>query len=118
MPNLVRAFSKTHFIQSTQPTDGRVEIGSLWSKVGTGELYICTAIGPITFVLLTGGAGAPTSSAYVTIGADATLTGERALTAGTGISITDNGANGTVVIAATGAAAALSYQRTMALMGA
>jgi hypothetical protein len=48
-----------------------------------------------------GGAGtsAPVSGAYVCIGNNATLTSERALTAGTGITITDNGANSTVVIA-------------------
>jgi hypothetical protein len=46
-----------------------------------------------------GTGGAPTSSAYVTIGNDGTLTAERALT-GTGgnISVTDNGANSSVVL--------------------
>jgi hypothetical protein len=39
------------------------------------------------------------------IGYDATLTDERLLTAGTGITITDNGANNTVVIEATGGGA-------------
>jgi hypothetical protein len=46
-----------------------------------------------------GGSGAPTTSAYVTIGSDATLTAERALTAGSGITITDGGANSTVTVA-------------------
>ena len=55
-----------------------------------------------------GGGGAPTNAAYVTIGANATLTGERALTAGTGITIADGGANSTVTINASGNAADLT----------
>ena len=47
-----------------------------------------------------GGGGAPTGAAYVTIGSNATLTAERALTAGSGVTITDGGANSTVTIAA------------------
>lgn len=47
-----------------------------------------------------GGGGAPTGAAYVTIGNNATLTAERALTAGAGIAITDGGANSTVTVAA------------------
>lgn len=49
-----------------------------------------------------GGGGAPTGAAYVTIGSNATLTAERALTAGSGVAITDGGANSTVTIAASG----------------
>lgn len=43
--------------------------------------------------------GAPTNASYVVIGLDATLTDERVLTAGAGITITDGGANGPVTIA-------------------
>ncbi|MFA5037613.1 MAG: hypothetical protein WC479_10620, partial [Candidatus Izemoplasmatales bacterium] len=43
---------------------------------------------------------APVSSAFVTIGSDATLSAERALTAGPNITITDGGANSTVTIQA------------------
>ena len=46
--------------------------------------------------------GAPESAQYVTLAMNATLTNERVLTAGTGISITDGGAGGAVTIAATG----------------
>lgn len=53
-----------------------------------------------------GGGGAPTGAAYVTIGANATLTAERALTQGAGIAITDGGANSTVTIAASGVSTA------------
>jgi Collagen triple helix repeat (20 copies) len=46
--------------------------------------------------------GAPISASYVTLATDATLTSERVLTAGSGISITDGGAGGNVTIAASG----------------
>lgn len=55
-----------------------------------------------------GGGGAPTGAAYVTIGSNATLTAERALTQGSGIVITDAGANSTVTISASGDAADLT----------
>ncbi len=48
---------------------------------------------------ISGGSGAPTTSPYVTIGNDGSLSAERALTAGTGINITDAGANSTVTLA-------------------
>jgi hypothetical protein len=49
-----------------------------------------------------GGTGAPNTSQYVTLIADASLTSERVLTAGLGISLTDNGAGSTVVVTNTG----------------
>lgn len=117
---LKRAFDKTHFAQSAQPSDGRVKLGSLWSDSDTFELYICTQITPsIAFTLLTGGSGAPVGSKYIIIGpADGTLTDERILTAGSGITITDGGAGSTVTIEASGAAAAAAMGRTFLLMGA
>lgn len=48
---------------------------------------------------ISGGSGAPTTSPYVTIGNDASLSAERALTAGTGLALTDGGANSTVTLA-------------------
>ena len=53
---------------------------------------------------LTGGGGsggAPTDAEYVVMALNGTLTDERVLTAGTGISITDGGAGGNVTIAST-----------------
>lgn len=47
-----------------------------------------------------GGGGASTAEQFVTIGNTAGLSAERALTAGSGITITDGGANTTVTIAA------------------
>lgn len=51
------------------------------------------------YVDLVGGGGAPTGATYVTVAADATLSAERTL-AGTAsqITVTDNGANSTVVL--------------------
>jgi hypothetical protein len=46
--------------------------------------------------------GAPNSAQYVVLSADATLTNERVLTAGSGISIVDAGAGSTITISATG----------------
>lgn len=46
-----------------------------------------------------GGAGAPTDASYVTLGTNATLTAERVLTAGTGLSLTDGGAGSTITVA-------------------
>ena len=49
-----------------------------------------------------GGGGAPTNAQYVVLSADGTLTNERVLTAGTNVTLTDNGAGGTLVVAASG----------------
>jgi hypothetical protein len=49
-----------------------------------------------------GGGGAPTDAEYVTLATDATLTNERVLTAGTGISLADGGAGLAATIANTG----------------
>lgn len=48
-----------------------------------------------------GGGGAPTGAQYVTLATNGSLTHERVLTAGTGISITDAGAGSTVTVAST-----------------
>jgi hypothetical protein len=103
--NFLRSVDKTHFISDEEPTDSRIILGSLWSNADEGELYICTAVSPVTFTLLTGGSGAPVGASYVVIGLNATLTGERVLTAGTGINLADGGANGNVTISATGGSA-------------
>ena len=49
-----------------------------------------------------GGGGAPTDAEYVVMALDGTLTDERVLTAGTGLSLTDGGANGNATLANTG----------------
>jgi hypothetical protein len=78
--------------------------GSL-TKLSTGGDYL---IAGSNISLTTGSNGsvtiaapnlAPSTSAFVTIGNDSSLSNERALTSGTGISITDGGANSTVTLA-------------------
>lgn len=46
-----------------------------------------------------GGSGAPTGAQYVVLALDNDLTGERVLTAGTGLTLSDGGANGNVTVA-------------------
>lgn len=50
-----------------------------------------------------GGGGAPTNAQYITLVTNATLTQERVLTAGAGITLTDGGAGGSLTIDAAGA---------------
>jgi len=50
--------------------------------------------------IVTTAGGAPVDATYITVTNNTTLTDERRLAAGTGISIVDNGANSTIVISA------------------
>jgi hypothetical protein len=59
-----------------------------------------------------GGGGAPTSAQYVTLATDGTLSNERVLTAGTGISVTDAGAGSTVTVALSGGTLDLASEVT------
>jgi hypothetical protein len=68
----------------------------------------------VTIAATGGGGGAPTGASYITLGTDATLTAERVLTAGAGISIADGGAGTTATVAMdvnamTAAPATVSY---------
>jgi hypothetical protein len=58
---------------------------------------------------------APVGSSYVVTSADSTLTNERVLTAGSGISITDGGAGGNITISASGGSGALTLVETKTL---
>lgn len=57
-----------------------------------------------------GGGGAPTNAEYVVLTADATLTDERVLTAGTGITIVDSGPGAAVTISFDGSTAGYTLQ--------
>lgn len=65
-----------------------------------------------------GGSGAPDDAQYVTLAANANLTVERVLTAGTGVSLTDNGAGSTVVVANTGVTSAIGTANQVNVSGA
>ena len=56
-----------------------------------------------------GGGGAPTNAEYVVISLNGTLTNERVLTAGTGITLTDAGAGSTLTVA-TSIATTIAYK--------
>lgn len=58
--------------------------------------------GAVTIISTNSGGGAPTDASYVVLSSNATLTSERILTAGSGISIVDGGAGGNITISATG----------------
>ena len=88
-------------------------LGDMWYRATNGNLtpvagtkttgHVPTIQGDGSVAWAAGsGGGAPTTAQYVTLATDATLTNERVLTAGTGITITDGGAGNPVTIAATG----------------
>ena len=52
----------------------------------------------VTIAASGGGGGAPTTAQYVTLATDGTLTGERVLTVGSGLTLTDGGAGNNVSI--------------------
>jgi hypothetical protein len=83
--------------------------------IGTNFIVGNTGVGTVsahgTDVVLQsagGGGGAPTNATYVTLSTDATLTNERMLAAGSGITIVDGGAGSTVTISASGGGATLT----------
>jgi hypothetical protein len=73
--------------------------GANWSRFakGTDGDYLQMTAGAPVWQAATAGAG--TGVAFVTVGSDATLSAERAITAGTGILGTDGGANSTYTLA-------------------
>lgn len=72
-----------------------------WANNGCAEGEIPKLSGGVWACGTDAGAssGAPAAAQYVTLATDATLTNERVLTAGTGISLTDGGAGSTITIA-------------------
>lgn len=83
-----------HLGAGTQPS-APVQ-GDLWFD--GAHLHLRTATTTLTLT----DPRAPLDASYVVLGANAVLPNERVLAAGAGISITDNGAGNSVVIAATG----------------
>lgn len=83
---------------------------------GVGLAYFLDSAGAVQTLGAGGGGGAPTNATYLTLSLNGSLTSERVLTAGTGISFVDTGANGTLTINAS--ATAQSFARTFLFMGA
>lgn len=82
---------------SVSPIFGKVTL----LRVATSGARTLTAY-DVDLDNLGGGGGAPTNATFVTLSTDATLTQERVLTAGSGITIVDGGAGSTVTISASG----------------
>ena len=99
----------THY-NNTAPAAGQLLIGDatagVWDAAtltAGSNVTITNADGAITIAASGGGGGgAPTDAEYVVLSANATLTDERVLTAGTAISLTDGGAGSTITVANTG----------------
>tara|TARA_R100000908_G_C3750092_1_gene144731 strand:+ start:1104 stop:2402 length:1299 start_codon:yes stop_codon:yes gene_type:complete len=69
-----------------------------------------SGLGDVTITAATPTGLAPNDASYLTLGLDGDLTNERVLTAGTGISFTDTGPNGTLTIESTGGGGGSGYQ--------
>ena len=90
--------------------DSASEVGRVYARSDAqavaSTLYVCSQTGAGTYawelVQGGGGGGAPTNASYLTMGSDGTLTAERALAAGTGLTLTDGGANGNATLANAG----------------
>lgn len=82
----------------------------LSAKIIAGDnitLNVVGSSGSIQYLAISGsaggsGGGAPAAASYIVLSSNGTLTSERVLTAGTGISITDDGPGGNLTITATG----------------
>lgn len=89
---------------------GHIQFGSSASRLALvgSDLTLFDASNPSGKTLSTlssGGGGAPTDASYVVLSSNGTLSSERVLTAGSGISITDAGPGGSVTISSTGGGA-------------
>lgn len=72
--------------------------------IGAGEGALAgdgTLVGRLKTLEGSAASNAPADATYVTLSANGTLSAERVLTAGTGITLTDGGANSTVTVATT-----------------
>ena len=86
---------------TVEEADGSPSVSSVTKiKVSNGTLTD-DGSGTVTVTTGGGGGGAPTDAQYVVLAIDGDLSAERVLTAGTGISLTDGGANGNITVAAT-----------------
>lgn len=86
-----------NFTEGTSAFGSVAGEGQLWVRNDTPNVLVFTDDAGTDFDLNAGG-GAPTNATYVVISLDATLTDERVLTAGTGISLADGGAGGNATL--------------------
>lgn len=94
-------------VAATTPTKGNLLVGNgtNWTTLGVGTDGQALLADSGSSAGLAwgagggGGSGAPTDATYLTLGTNASLSDERVLTAGTGISITDAGAGSTATVA-------------------
>jgi hypothetical protein len=78
-----------------------MHVGFRWLNTTTPAEFVCTndAAGAAVWSSVGGGGGgAPTTSQYVTLATDGTLTNERVLTAGSNISLVDGGAGNALTV--------------------
>ena len=95
---LFRSVSQSRYLEVTNGISGsltKLTNGTSYIIAGNYISVVSQSNGSIT---ISGTGVAPLSSQYVTIGNDSTLTNERSLTAGTGLLLTDGGANSTVTL--------------------
>ncbi len=93
---------------ASRPVATAVAPGTLYYSTDTAVTERCADDGLSWETYSDGGAvGAPTGASYVTLATNGTLTSERVLTAGTGITLTDGGAGSTITVAASGGSAGL-----------
>lgn len=99
--------SQTHTLASHTQGSNKIFMtnGSVFTEIalGTSGTYLKSqGVGmDLTWDTPAGGGGAPTDAEYVVLSTDSTLTDERVLTAGSGITITDAGAGSTVTVGIT-----------------
>lgn len=85
----------------TKPVVSSANVALSSGDLTAGTRYLLSYDGTSFRIIGSASSGAPSSAEYVTISTNGTLTNERVLTAGTGITITDAGAGSTVTIAPT-----------------
>lgn len=96
-PNLVAFVSGATFVQLSG-TLQRTGQGVSYLVAGSGISIVTASNGQIFIASTITGSGAPTNSQYLVLSADPTLSNERVLTAGTGLSLSDGGAGGAATL--------------------
>ncbi len=100
--------------RAAQPLATEVAIGSCYSVTDEGNLIEQSdGTAWVTYGAASAGAGAPTNASYIVVGLNGSLTADRQLAAGSGITITDGGANSTITIAASAGGGNVSAAGTL-----